>query len=105
MQELLMWLFGGLGATAVVSYLAERSASFQLLDTATKQMYKTVGATLIAVSAFALYTYVPAEFWATINPYWQVAVGVISVNYGTEVFHAFDRTLAKREEGEYEVEE
>jgi hypothetical protein len=40
-----------------------------------------------------VYTFVPAEFWVMLSPYWQIVVGVITVNYGTRIFHEYDRQL------------
>jgi len=94
-QDVLVWLFGGVGASAVFSYLAERWEWFQSLTVDTKKVYKTVGASVIAILAFVAYTYVPVSYWEVLSPYWQVVVGVIAVNYGVEVFHFFDKKLVK----------
>jgi hypothetical protein len=96
MIEFLTWLFSGAGAIAVVSYLAERSQWFSGLDTETKKHYKTLTSTVIALAAYALSVYVPADFWVMLDPYWKIAVGVLGLNYGVEVFHAFDRTLVSK---------
>ena len=37
--------------------------------------------------------YVPAEVWTMLSPYWQLVVAVITVNYGTQVFHKYDKSL------------
>lgn len=94
-QEFLVWLSGGLGATMVASYVAERSVWFQSLASEVKKFYKTVAAVVIAVLAYVTYTYVPVEVWVALSPYWQLLLGVIAVNYGTEAFHYFDKNLAK----------
>lgn len=95
MLEFLTWLFSGVGAIAVISYIAERSKWFNDLDTETKKTYKAVASTLVALAAYALSVYVPAEVWVVLDPYWKVIVAVISLNYGVEVFHAFDKKLKK----------
>lgn len=93
-QEFLVWLSGGLGATMVASYVAERSAWFQTLTSEAKKLTKTLASIVVAILAYVTYTYVPAEVWVSLSPYWQLALGVIAVNYGTEVFHYFDRKVA-----------
>jgi len=94
-QDLLVWLMGGLGSSAVVSYLAERWAWFQSLAPEVKKLYKTVGASVVAILAFLANQYVPVEVWNSLSPYWQLILGVIAVNYGVEVFHWFDKKLVK----------
>jgi len=94
-QEFIIWLSGGLGSSLVVSYFAERIEWFKKLDLDTKKLYKTIWASVLAVASYVVYTYVPAEFWTVISPYWQVVLGVIIVNYGVEIFHLFDKKVAK----------
>lgn len=94
-QDFLVWLSGGVGATLVASYIAERSAQFQTLDSEVKKFSKTVASALVAIVAYLTYTYVPAEVWVVLSPYWQIILAVVATNYGVEVFHWFDRKLVK----------
>ena len=92
-SEFLLWLASGLGATFIFSYFAERWEWFLNLRQDTKRLYSTIGASLLAIVAYVTVTYVPVEFWVAISPYWQIVVGVIINNYGTQVFHKYDKTL------------
>jgi hypothetical protein len=92
-KEFFVWLASGLGSSFVVSYLAERWVWFQSLEFDQKKMWSTVGASVLSILAYLVYTYVPAEFWVMLSPYWQIVVGVITVNYGVKVFHEYDRQL------------
>jgi len=94
-QDFLVWLSGGVGATLVASYIAERSAWFQTLDSEVKKFGKTVASALVAIVAYLTYAYVPAEVWVVLSPYWQIILAVVATNYGVEVFHWFDRKLVK----------
>lgn len=94
-QEFLIWLSGGLGSSLVISYFAERIERFRKLDLDIKKLYKTIWASALAVISYVVYTYVPVDFWTLISPYWQVVLGVILVNYGVEIFHLFDKKVAK----------
>lgn len=94
-QEFLLWVSGGLGASAIASYFLERWSKFQSLASDLKLLYKTVGASVLAILAFVTYTYVPAEVWVAMTPYWQIVVGVVTINYGVEIFHWFDKRLVK----------
>lgn len=98
-QEFLVWLSGGVGATLVASYILERLAWFQSLSSEAKKLYKTVGSSLVALLAYLTYEYVPAEVWTSLTPYWQLVLGTIAVNYGVEVFHWFDRKVAEYPKG------
>lgn len=92
-QEFLLWLMSGLGASFVFSYIAERWAWFQDLPADAKKLYSTIGSAVLAILAYVVYTYVPAEVWVLLSPYWQLVVAVVTVNYGTQVFHFYDRKL------------
>lgn len=94
-QEFMVWLSGGLGSSLVVSYFAERIERFRELEVDTKKLYKTIWASVLAVVSYLVYEYVPVTFWEAISPYWQVVLGVIIVNYGVEIFHLFDKKVAK----------
>jgi uncharacterized membrane-anchored protein len=93
--DFLVWLSGGIGATLVASYIAERWQWFQEQTPNVKTFLKTVVASVIAVAAFVTYTYVPAEVWIALAPYWQLILGVVATNYGVEIFHWFDKRLVK----------
>ena len=93
--EFFLWLAGGLGSSVTFSYIAERLEWFQKLDVDAKKVWATVGSSVIAILAYVIYTYVPSEVWVVLSPYWQLIVAVISVNYGTQVFHKYDKTLPK----------
>lgn len=98
-QEFLVWLSGGLGATLVASYVLERVAWFQALSVGAKKLYKTIGSAVIAILAYLTYEYVPADVWVALTPYWQVVLSAIAVNYGVEVFHWFDGKVADYPKG------
>lgn len=91
--EWLLWVASGLGSSAVFSYIAERWDWFQTLKSDTKRLVATVGASVLALTAYAVVTFTPAEFWVLLTPYWQIVVGVIAVNYGTQMFHNYDKEL------------
>lgn len=92
-QDFLVWLSGGVGATLVASYIAERSVWFQSLSSEVKKLGKTLASALVAIVAYLTYTYVPVEVWTVLSPYWQIVLAVVATNYGVEVFHWFDRKL------------
>lgn len=91
--EFLVWVASGLGSSAIFSYFAERWEWFQTLKTDTRKLVATLGASVLAMLAYVTVTYVPVEVWVALSPYWQLIVGVIVINYGTEVFHQYDKEL------------
>lgn len=91
--DFLVWLSGGVGATLVASYIAERSVWFQALESEAKKLAKTAASALVAIVAYLTYTYVPVEVWTVLSPYWQIVLAVVATNYGVEAFHWFDRKL------------
>lgn len=90
----LIWLTGA-GALFVVSKAVEKWAWFQDLEAETKQLLATVLASAVAVIAYILQVYVPVEFWEVLTPYWTLIVGIVSMNYGLELFHKFDKNVGK----------
>ena len=96
-NDFLIWMYGGLGSSLVFSYFAERWERFQMLSSDQRKLYKTIGASLVAIVSYLAITYVPVDFWTLLSPYWELVLGVIAVNYGVEMFHLFDKNLAKKE--------
>lgn len=92
--DALIWLTGA-GALFIVSKAVEKWAWFQDLESETKQFLATVLATAVALIAYALQVYVPADFWVALTPWWTIAVGIVSMNYGLELFHKFDKSVSK----------
>ncbi len=94
-QDFLVWLSGGVGATFAASYIAERNARFQSLESDAKRIYTTAVSVILAIGAYLTFTYVPAEVWVLLSPYWQIVLAVIATNYGGQVFHFFDKKLGE----------
>lgn len=91
--DFLSWLFSGIGASLVVSYIVERWGWFQLQSFDVKRLLTTISASALAIIAFVVFTYVPSGFWVTISPYWQIIVAIVATNYGTQMFHKYDKTF------------
>lgn len=93
--DFILWLMSGLGASMAFSYFAERQKWFQELPSDLKKFWATVGASGVAMLAYVLYVYVPVMVWEMLSPYWQIVVAVVTVNYGTQVFHRYDKSTLK----------
>lgn len=95
----LTWLAAGgsaLAAAALVSFLAEKSTGFQRWPPEAKLALQLGASVLLAVVAFAVVTFVPAEVMAALAPWWRIVFGAIVAVLGNQYFHAGTKALTPR---------
>jgi len=90
-SEVLKWLFSGAGSIAAFSWLAEQFPSWHALDSAKKKAYSFYGSASIALSAWAVLKYVPAEIIQAIGEPFAVVSGVFGLVFLGQVFHNFTK--------------
>lgn len=91
--SLLTWLIAGGGASAVVSWLAERSTWFQGLDARAKWVLMVVASCLIAIVAKLLLDFLPAQVFSAIEPYATVIIIIVSTYLTGQAAHGIDKSL------------
>ena len=94
-QEFFTFLASSAGATAALSFIAERYAPFQKLQSGTKSLYMLVGSLVIAGTAYVVLTYVPPETLAQITPAFQLAYGIVGTWIANQVAHKADPHTTK----------
>lgn len=89
--EFLTWAGTAAGAAAILSFVAERLPAFQSLTPEVKGYVMLGGSALIALAAYAVLQFVPAETLAVIAPYFQVMYGVVAAWIANQVAHKADK--------------
>lgn len=89
-QEFFTFLASSAGATAALSFIAERIPAFQKLAPGSKSLYMLVGSLLIAGTAYAVLTYVPPETLAQIAPAFQLVYGIVGAWMANQIAHKAD---------------
>jgi hypothetical protein len=90
LQDFLVWLASSAGATAALSFIAERIPAFTALTPNQKQYIHLGGSLVLSLAAYAVLTYVPAETLASLAPVFQVVYGVVVSWIANQVAHKAD---------------
>lgn len=85
--SLLQWMIAGGGAILVASWVLDRIPAFVKLPAETKKGINTGVSILLALAAYAILTYTPAEYINLIAPWFTVAMGVIVMISGQQAIH------------------
>ena len=89
-NDFLVFLASAGGASAALSFIAERLPAFQTLAAGTKALVHLGGSLLIALGAWAVLTYVPADQLAQLAPVFQVVYGIVGAWMANQVAHSQD---------------
>ena len=88
--ETLTWLSGlgsAVAGAALISLLAEYWLWFQKLPADAKLLFQVAASAAIALAAFLVVTFVPAEVLAQIAPYWRILFGAVVAALGNQLWH------------------
>lgn len=89
-NEFLLWLAMSGGAAIAVSWIAEQIPQFQNLTATAKRWTMFGGSALMAIGAYAILTYVPAELLSQIAPYFAIVAGLFGTFFLNQVAHVND---------------
>ena len=90
MVQFLTWLASAGGAAATLSFILERIPQFQDLDSNYKSWVNLGGTIVLALSAFAVLTYVPAATLALLAPWFKVVAACVVAWLASQVAHTVD---------------
>lgn len=90
LTQFLTWLASAAGATAFLSFVAERIPAFQALSASAKGYVMLGGSIVLAMIAFAILTYVPPAALEQLKPWFQVLYGVIAAWLANQFAHKAD---------------
>lgn len=71
----------------LLSYVAEHSARFQAWTPDAKRATQLGGSVAVALAAYAVVTYVPADTLAALAPWWRVAFVSAIAALGNQAWH------------------
>lgn len=89
-QDFLVWLASAGGATATLAFIAERVPAFQKLTPDQKWYVHLAGSLVIALAAYAVLTYFPANTLVLLAPWFQIVYGVVFAWLANQVAHKVD---------------
>jgi uncharacterized membrane protein YfcA len=78
-QQFLASLAGGVGASALFSWISERVPAFQKLEPQVKWWFELIGTVVIALGAYTVSTFVSTETLNALAPWF----GVIALAYAS----------------------
>lgn len=90
LPEFLTWLASAAGATVALSFVAERIPAFQALAPEVKSYVMLGGSVALALVAYAVLAFVPAETLAQLAPWFQVVYGVVGAWIANQMAHKAD---------------
>lgn len=101
LTQFLTWLITSAGASAVASFLLERLAAFQA-QPATRKPWIVYGASVvIALAAYAVQTYVPADVLAQLQPVFAILAGLTIPFVASQFAHSNDPVTIKRADAKF----
>jgi hypothetical protein len=91
LAEFLMWLISGGGAVLAASWVLERMAWFQKIESSDAKEWIFFGcASVIGVGAYCLVTYAPV-FLAAAQPFFMILAGIFGSVFLGKKFHVEDK--------------
>ena len=89
-EQFLASLAGGVGASALLSWITERIPAFQSLSSNVKWWIELIGTVGIAVGAYAISVYVPTETLTALAPWFSVVALAFASFKANQAAHRID---------------
>lgn len=90
LTQFLTWLITSAGASAVASFLLERWPAFQRQPSDSKPWIVYIASVALALTAYAVQTYVPAAVLAQLQPVFVIIAGLTVPFVASQFAHAQD---------------
>lgn len=90
-KEFFTWIIASGGATAIASFICERIASFQAMESGKKEWAFFGITSLIWLAGYLVINYVPASILEAISPYFLGISGLFIEIILGKVFHKIDK--------------
>lgn len=91
LMSFLSWLVTSVGAGSVASWILERLPKFQALEASAKKMWVFISSSALAISAFLVMQFVPAETLRAFAPYFAILASTFASAFSGELFHRIDK--------------
>ena len=99
--EFITWLASSAGASAVAAFLLERLPAFKRLPTENKPWIVYAVSLALALAAYAIQTYVPADVLAQLQPIFVIIAGLTVPFVATQLAHANDPAAIKAADAKF----
>jgi hypothetical protein len=90
--SLLNFLVYGGGVILVASWLLDKIPAFVALPVDAKKYINMGVAVVLALASYAALLYVPAGYFAVIDPWFKIALGIVVLYSGQQVVHRLTKT-------------
>lgn len=90
LHDFLVWLASSGGASVALAFITERISAFQSLSPNQKQLVHLGGSLALALAAWAIMTYVPADTLTQLVPAFQIVAGVVGTWIAGQLAHGAD---------------
>lgn len=94
-NDFLTWLASSVGASAALSFIAERIPGFTNLSSSAKSYIMLVGSVAVALIAYAI-AQLPPETLDPLKPWFMIVYGVVATWIANQVAHRQDPLANKR---------
>ncbi len=91
----LVWIAAGGGASAIVSWLAERWPWYQAQPADRKSLYMLLATAILAILAKVLVDYLPVVVIQAATPYIAILVSIVSAWATSQGFHMLQKNSSK----------
>lgn len=90
LDQFLLWLASGGGASIALSFVLERIPAFTVLSPSTKSYIYLAGSATLALAAYTVLTYIPPSVLEEVAPFFAIVAGVFVSWYAGQAAHAVD---------------
>ena len=87
LQEVFAWVIYSGGAMLIVSWILDKIPAFLALPPEIKKIVNIAASSLMAILFYLGLTYIPAEVFAIMAPYFTIISGVVILYSGQQVVH------------------
>ena len=91
LQGLFSWLIYSGGAILVASWVLDRIPALLAWEPEYKRWLNGGVSAALALGCYAIITYVPAEVFALLDPWFKVVAGIVVLYSGQQVVHSLTK--------------
>jgi hypothetical protein len=88
LNTLISWIIWSGGALLIASWVLDKIPAFVAAPPDAKRYINMAVSVFLALTAYAVITYVPADVFTALDPWFKIAAGVIALYSGQQLYHA-----------------
>jgi hypothetical protein len=88
LNALVSWIIWSGGALLIASWVLDKIPAFMALQPDPKRYINMAVSVFLALAAYAVITYVPANIFVILDPWFKIVAGVVALYSGQQLVHA-----------------